>query len=62
MFVWRVTRTYDDKGNVHFSVGALEIEKLPKSTFKHTKKCDIYEDFFSKYLQAKAFMAQAKKA
>ena len=62
MFVWRVTRTYDDKGNVHFSVGALETEKLPKSTFKHTKKCDIYEDFFSKYHQAKAFMAQTKKA
>ena len=62
MLIQRVTRTYDDKGKVHFSVGALESEKLPKSTFKHTKKCNIYEDFFSKYLQAKAFMAQAKKA
>ena len=62
MLVWRVTRTYDDKGKVHFSVGALETEKLPKSTFKRTKKCDIYEDFFSTYLQAKAFMAQTKKA
>ena len=62
MLAWRVTRTYDDKGKVHFSVGALETEKLPKSTFKHTKKYDIYEDFFSAYLQAKAFMAQAKKA
>ena len=62
MLVWRVTRTYDDKGKVHFSVGSLETEKLPKSTFNHTKKCDIYEDYFSKYLQAKDFMAQAKKA
>ena len=58
MLVWRVTRTYDDKGKVYFSVGSLETEKLPKSTFKHTKKCDIYEDFFSTYLQAKAFMMQ----
>ena len=62
MLVWRVTRTYDDKGKVHFSVGALETEKLPKSTLKRTKKCDIYEDFFSNCLQAKAFMTQAKKA
>ena len=62
MLVWRVTRTHDDKGKVYFSVGTLETEKLPKSTFKHTKKCDIYEDYFSKYLQAKDFMAQAKKA
>ena len=58
MLVWRVTRTYDDKGKVYFSIGSLETEKLPKSTFKHIKKCDIYEGFFSTYVQDKAFMMQ----
>lgn len=62
MIVWKVTRTYDDKGKIRVSIGCLEMDSVPKSTVEHDRKYDIYEDFFGTYSEAKKFMNQDKKS
>lgn len=40
----------------------IEAKRKPESTFEETKVCDVYNDFFEIYEEAKEFIDDAYRA
>ena len=43
-------------------VDTIEAEEKPKDTYKETKRCDIYIDWFDSYDEAMDFIKESKCA
>lgn len=58
-----VTSSFDDRGRVVANITATkESEECPESTYKSTRRKDIYNDWFGSHEEAKAFVEQSKSA
>lgn len=62
MKFYGVTTKFYDNGKVKSFMYNIEAERKPKSTFKETKICDAYNDFFETYEEAKEFVDDAYRA
>lgn len=58
-----VTSSFDDKGRVTAGLtNIIEAEEKPESTFRSTRRKDIYVDWFDDEQEARDFIEQAKSA
>ena len=58
-----VTSSFDDKGRVTAGLtNVIEAEEKPESTFRSTRRKDIYVDWFDDEQEARDFIEQAKTA
>lgn len=58
-----VTSSFDDKGRVTAGLtNIIEAEEKPESTFRSTRRKDIYVDWFDDEQEAQDFIEQAKSA
>lgn len=63
MKFYGVTTKFYDNGGIKSFMYDIEAERKPKSTFKETKICDVYNDFFFEtYEEAKEFVDDAYRA
>lgn len=58
-----VTSSFDDYGRVTANITAtVEAESKPESTYKSTRRKDIYSDWFDTLDEANAFVEEARNA
>ena len=51
MKFYGVTTKFYDNGRIKSFMYDIEAERKPESTFKETKICDVYNDFFLKLMK-----------
>lgn len=59
MKFYGATTKFYDNGMVKAFMYDIEADEKPKSTFKETKICDVYNDFFETYEEAKEYIDDA---
>lgn len=58
-----VTTSFDDKGKVTAGItNQIEAEEKPESTFRETRRKDIYNDWFESMEDAQTFIEESKRA
>ena len=57
-----VTTTFYDNGKVYANIEEVYAERQPEDTFRPTRRCDIYEDYFDNREAAKQCAEYARKA
>lgn len=58
-----VTSSFDDEGRVTAGLtNIIEAEEKPESTFRNTRRKDIYVDWFDDEQEARDFIERAKSA
>ena len=56
------TSCYDNGRITSNLVDAIEAEERPENTWKSTRRCDIYVNWFDSYDEAMEFIKEHKKA
>ena len=56
------TSCYDNGRITANLVDTIETEEKPENTYKETKRCDIYVDWFKSYDEAMEFIKESKLA
>ena len=56
------TSCYDNGRITANLVDTIEAEERPENTYKETRRCDIYVDWFDSYNEAMGFIKESKTA
>ena len=60
---YAVCNSYYNNGKVVANlVDAVEADKKPEDTYKETKRCDVYVNWFESYEEAMKFISECKMA
>lgn len=60
---YAVCNSYYDNGKVIANlVDTIEAEEKPQDTYKETKRCDVYVNWFESYEEAMEFIKECKMA